>query len=104
MALFQSISAMALAMDHSWDGFGSQECSGTSSNLSIVVWNGQVTSFLLCWTSFPCSTVFYGQYKCFGPGANQANRAAWSHELTDAQAASFMSLGYIDGSLWVTEE
>jgi pectinesterase len=49
-------------------------------------------------------TVFYGQYKCFGPGANQANRAAWSHELTDAQAAPFMSLGYIDGSLWVTGE
>ncbi|KAG0591604.1 hypothetical protein KC19_1G187500 [Ceratodon purpureus] len=49
-------------------------------------------------------TVFYGQYKCFGPGANQANRASWSHELTDAQAAPFMSLGYIDGSLWVTGE
>ena len=50
-----------------------------------------------------CRTAFYGQYKCFGPGANEAGRAAWSHELTDAQAAPFLSLGYVDGSLWVTE-
>lgn len=45
-------------------------------------------------------TVFYGTYKCSGPGAYNSNRAAWSHELTDAQAAPFMSLGYIDGGLW----
>lgn len=52
---------------------------------------------------FSCSTVFYGMYKCSGAGAYNSNRAAWSHELTDAQAAPFMSLGYIDGGLWVTE-
>jgi hypothetical protein len=66
------------------------------SSLRLVLSSGE--------RAFLCSTVFYGQYKCFGPGANQANRAAWSHELTDAQAAPFMSLGYIDGSLWVTGE
>lgn len=47
-----------------------------------------------------CRTVFYGQYKCSGPGANQAGRATFSRELTDAEAAPFLSLNYIDGGLW----
>lgn len=46
-------------------------------------------------------TVFYGQYKCFGPGANLNNKVAWSHELTEAQAAPFMSLSFIDGQSWL---
>lgn len=45
-------------------------------------------------------TVYYAQYKCFGPGANQAGRASFARELTDAEAAPFLSLNYIDGGLW----
>ena len=60
-----------------------------------------VTSF---YWFFPCSTVFYGQYKCFGPGASETGRAAWSHELTDEEAQPFVSLDYINGGLWVKEE
>ncbi|KAJ8425963.1 hypothetical protein Cgig2_033892 [Carnegiea gigantea] len=47
-------------------------------------------------------TVFYGQYKCTGPGARFAGRVAWSRELTDEEAKPFISLGFIDGSEWVT--
>ncbi|KAJ1285345.1 hypothetical protein BS78_03G272400 [Paspalum vaginatum] len=46
-------------------------------------------------------TVFYGQYKCTGPGASYAGRVAWSHELTDDEAKPFISLSFIDGVEWV---
>ncbi|CAI0628583.1 unnamed protein product [Linum tenue] len=49
-------------------------------------------------------TVFYGQYKCTGPGASFAGRVAWSRELTDEEAKPFLSLSYIDGSEWVKLE
>ncbi|KAJ7973775.1 Pectinesterase [Quillaja saponaria] len=45
-------------------------------------------------------TVFYGQYKCTGPGASFAGRVSWSRELTDDEAKPFLSLSYIDGSEW----
>ncbi|KDP33787.1 hypothetical protein JCGZ_07358 [Jatropha curcas] len=46
-------------------------------------------------------TVFYGQYKCTGPGARFAGRVSWSRELTDEEAKPFISLSYIDGSEWI---
>ncbi|GMH18052.1 hypothetical protein Nepgr_019893 [Nepenthes gracilis] len=46
-------------------------------------------------------TVFYGQYKCTGPGASFAGRVAWSRELTDEEAEPFISLAFIDGSEWI---
>ncbi|CAL4961472.1 unnamed protein product [Urochloa decumbens] len=46
-------------------------------------------------------TVFYGQYKCTGPGASYAGRVAWSHELTDDEAKPFISLSFIDGTEWI---
>ncbi|KNA21226.1 hypothetical protein SOVF_044890 [Spinacia oleracea] len=46
-------------------------------------------------------TVFYGQYKCTGPGSNFAGRVAWSRELTDEEAGPFISLSFIDGSEWI---
>ncbi|EOY30632.1 Pectin lyase-like superfamily protein isoform 3 [Theobroma cacao] len=46
-------------------------------------------------------TVFYGQYKCTGPGSNFAGRVSWSRELTDEEAKPFISLGFIDGSEWI---
>ncbi len=32
---------------------------------------------------------FYAEYKCYGPGADRSKRVAWSHELTDEQAADY---------------
>ncbi|PPD83424.1 hypothetical protein GOBAR_DD19637 [Gossypium barbadense] len=46
-------------------------------------------------------TVFYGQYKCTGPGASFAGRVSWSRELTDEEAKPFLSLSFIDGSEWI---
>ncbi|KAJ7559877.1 hypothetical protein O6H91_04G106500 [Diphasiastrum complanatum] len=46
-------------------------------------------------------TVFYGQYKCSGPGSAENNRVTWSHELTDAQAAPFQSISFIQGQQWL---
>uniref|UniRef100_A0A0E0DZ51 Pectinesterase n=1 Tax=Oryza meridionalis TaxID=40149 RepID=A0A0E0DZ51_9ORYZ len=46
-------------------------------------------------------TVFYGQYKCTGPGASFSGRVSWSRELTDEEARPFISLTFIDGTEWV---
>ncbi|KAG0581528.1 hypothetical protein KC19_4G258700 [Ceratodon purpureus] len=56
------------------------------------------------WDAARESTVFYGEYKCFGPGANESHRVKWAHELNDTEAQPFVSLDYINGGLWVTEE
>ncbi|KAB5547555.1 hypothetical protein DKX38_010961 [Salix brachista] len=46
-------------------------------------------------------TVFFGQYKCSGPGADFGGRVAWSRELTEQQAKPFISIGFIDGHEWL---
>ncbi|XP_068639692.1 probable pectinesterase 53 [Aristolochia californica] len=46
-------------------------------------------------------TVFYGQYRCTGPGADFAGRVSWSRELTSQEARPFLSLNYIDGYEWL---
>ncbi|KAI9128844.1 hypothetical protein K1719_000327 [Acacia pycnantha] len=45
-------------------------------------------------------TVFYGQYKCTGPGASFAGRVSWCRELTDEEAQPFITLSFIDGDEW----
>ncbi|KAH6555628.1 hypothetical protein KP509_13G037800 [Ceratopteris richardii] len=49
-------------------------------------------------------TVFYGEYKCFGPGANSAGRAKWSKQLTPEQAKPFLSVAFIDGNQWLVTQ
>ncbi|KAJ6417967.1 hypothetical protein OIU84_001365 [Salix udensis] len=46
-------------------------------------------------------SVFFGEYKCDGAGANTAARAKSSKKLTDDQVAPFLSLGFIEGSKWL---
>eukprot|EP01018_Ginkgo_biloba_P028844 Gb_39595 [translate_table: standard] len=46
-------------------------------------------------------TIFYGQYRCTGPGANQTMRVPYSQELNDTQAAPFLTIAYIDGDQWL---
>ena len=48
-----------------------------------------------------CRTVFYGQYKCSGPGADESKRVSWSQELTASQAAAFSTVSFIDGNSWI---
>ncbi|MCO5573281.1 hypothetical protein L7F22_027050 [Adiantum nelumboides] len=47
-------------------------------------------------------TVYYGQFRCYGPGANASGRVSWSKELTLQEAQPFLELTFIDGDEWST--
>ncbi|GLJ39180.1 hypothetical protein SUGI_0798720 [Cryptomeria japonica] len=46
-------------------------------------------------------TVTYAQYKCSGPGSNSAGRVPWSFELSDRDAAPFLSNSFVNGEQWI---
>ncbi|KAH7427959.1 hypothetical protein KP509_10G069000 [Ceratopteris richardii] len=46
-------------------------------------------------------TVYYAEYKCYGPGANPQGRVAWSHQLSDQEAQPFLGLNFVDGYEWI---
>lgn len=46
-------------------------------------------------------TVFYGEYKCYGPGANRAKRVAWSRSLSADEAAKLFTKDMIGGRGWL---
>ncbi|KAF5733452.1 pectinesterase 53 [Tripterygium wilfordii] len=47
------------------------------------------------------STVYYGEYKCEGPGSNLTGRVPWSKNLTDAEAKPFIGDYFVDGDTWL---
>ncbi|XP_034676849.1 putative pectinesterase 11 [Vitis riparia] len=47
------------------------------------------------------STAFYGQYKCYGPGAITSKRVEWSRNLTSQEAAPFLTKNLIGGNSWI---
>ncbi|CAL5184268.1 unnamed protein product [Lathyrus oleraceus] len=57
------------------------------------------------WTnwSYDGSTenLYHAEHKCYGPGATDVGRAPWSRQLTDEEAAKFISINYIDGKNWL---
>ncbi|XP_003594727.2 probable pectinesterase 67 [Medicago truncatula] len=57
------------------------------------------------WTnwSYDGSTehLYHAEYKCHGPGAIAEKRASWSRQLSDEEAAPFISIDYIDGKNWL---
>ncbi|KAK1562782.1 hypothetical protein Q3G72_016975 [Acer saccharum] len=46
-------------------------------------------------------SVYFAEYKCSGPEANQAGRVKYTKKITDAQVQPFLTLGYIQGSKWL---
>nr|QIR83159.1 pectin methylesterase 1 [Cunninghamia lanceolata] len=48
--------------------------------------------------------VFFGLYRCYGPGARAARRTSWAHELTPSQAKPFLSKSFVNGWHWIPEE
>ncbi|KAJ6794366.1 putative pectinesterase/pectinesterase inhibitor 22 [Iris pallida] len=53
---------------------------------------------------FGLDTLFYGEYRNYGPGAGLGGRVRWSgyHGIRDAAVASFFSVRrFIDGSSWL---
>ncbi|CAK7343270.1 unnamed protein product [Dovyalis caffra] len=49
-------------------------------------------------------TVFFGEYQCFGPGANFTSRASYGKQLTQYEAAPYMDISYIDGNQWLYQQ
>jgi pectinesterase len=47
---------------------------------------------------------YYAEFHSTGPGANPAARIAWSHQLTDKEAAQYMPKVFLAGKdLWSPE-
>lgn len=46
-------------------------------------------------------TVYYGEYKCYGPGAKRVRRVQWSRSLTNQEAIPFMTKTMINGQDWI---
>ncbi|XP_062087065.1 putative pectinesterase 63 [Humulus lupulus] len=47
--------------------------------------------------------VYYGEYKCMGPGASTSGRAKYAKILTDEQIKPFMSMTFIQGNKWLIQ-
>ncbi|CAH2061583.1 unnamed protein product [Thlaspi arvense] len=47
------------------------------------------------------NTVYYGEYKCYGPGADRRQRVKWSKELSEEEASVFLSKDFIGGKDWL---
>ncbi|CAN4113356.1 unnamed protein product [Withania somnifera] len=47
------------------------------------------------------SRVYYGEYRCSGPGANMTGRVPWARILTDEEAMPFIGTYYVDGNSWL---
>ncbi|PON66052.1 Pectinesterase, Tyr active site [Parasponia andersonii] len=46
-------------------------------------------------------SVYYGEYKCSGPGATTSSRVKYSKVLSDAEVRPFLSMTYIQGNKWL---
>eukprot|EP00249_Psilotum_nudum_P006918 c2015_g1_i1 orf=215-1237(+) len=46
-------------------------------------------------------TVYFGQYRCYGQGADETGHVDWSHELSDNEAQPFLDTSFIDASQWL---
>ncbi|KAI4303131.1 hypothetical protein MLD38_038800 [Melastoma candidum] len=45
--------------------------------------------------------LYHAEYQCHGPGAESEHRVQWSRQLTDEEAAPFLSIDFIDGKGWL---
>jgi pectinesterase len=52
------------------------------------VWNGNTNH----------ERSYYAEYQSQGPGANSAARVSWSHQLNDAEAATFDPATFLKGA------
>ncbi|KAK4345753.1 hypothetical protein RND71_035929 [Anisodus tanguticus] len=46
-------------------------------------------------------TVLFGEYGCFGPGANYTDRVPYGKQLKQNEAAQYTDLSFIDGQQWL---
>ncbi|XP_008781333.2 probable pectinesterase 67 [Phoenix dactylifera] len=45
--------------------------------------------------------LLHGEHDCHGPGADTAQRVPWARQLTDEEAAPFISIDFINGKEWL---
>ncbi|GAB2282146.1 hypothetical protein Dimus_016699 [Dionaea muscipula] len=45
--------------------------------------------------------VYYGEYRCSGPGANMTERVPWARALTAEEVEPFIGTYYIEGDTWL---
>lgn len=48
-------------------------------------------------------SVVYGEYQCYGPGANNKDRVKWSQKLTTTEVQPYLDLSFIDATQWLQE-
>ncbi|XP_058082699.1 putative pectinesterase 11 [Magnolia sinica] len=46
-------------------------------------------------------TAFYGEYRCYGAGSDVSKRVGWSHQLSSAEVAPFLTKSMINGREWL---
>ncbi|KAM3288209.1 putative pectinesterase 14 [Capsicum chacoense] len=47
-------------------------------------------------------TVLFGEYDCYGPGANYTDRVPYAKQLKQNEAAQYMYISFIDGQQWLS--
>ncbi|KAJ0092124.1 hypothetical protein Patl1_25824 [Pistacia atlantica] len=50
---------------------------------------------------YNCKPVYYGEYKCWGPGGSSSGRAKFARMLSDEEAQSFLSTTFLNGNSWI---
>lgn len=68
----------------------------------IMQFNEELINYVLvCFLCACCRMVYYGEYKCSGPGANLTGRVPWARILTDEEAQPFIGIQFIEGNTWL---
>ncbi|XP_049375953.1 probable pectinesterase 15 [Solanum verrucosum] len=47
-------------------------------------------------------TVLFGEYDCFGPGANYTDRVSYAKQLKQNEANQYMDISFVDGEQWIS--
>ncbi|KAL0741474.1 hypothetical protein Bca4012_082987 [Brassica carinata] len=63
--------------------------------------NGSITAQKRMSATEKSGTVYYGEYKCYGPGADRKQRVKWSKQLSDDEATVLLSKDFIGGKDWL---
>ncbi|XP_059648468.1 putative pectinesterase/pectinesterase inhibitor 22 [Cornus florida] len=63
----------------------------------------QPRGWLEWYGDFALSTLWYGEYRNYGPGASLSGRIRWPgyHIINDKSVAKFFTVGFIDGRSWL---
>ncbi|KMT10039.1 hypothetical protein BVRB_5g122510 [Beta vulgaris subsp. vulgaris] len=113
-----SVTAQKRSKSSMESGFSFKDCKVTGSGLvylgrawgdySRVVYSFSFLDKLvlpLGWNNWGKSnrdkSVYYGEYKCSGPGSNMTGRVHWARALTDKEAEPFIGTYYVEGDTWL---